>query len=1196
MAIYFRILKLNKRTLVLFALFCLLCHSGVQAQVTYNKRAGGPIGEGPKVGDFNSPAGLDNVEFSTGTVNVNIPLYEIKVHDIRVPVSISYSALGIKVGQEAGPAGMGWELNAGGKINLQVNGLEDNANTSNSIRSTSDFILNPDNNINDRNKLREVVLGNYDHAHDVFSYTLPTSGGKFTRNGLTFPYDPTFKYDYQTNRIVTCDGLKYDFSLGDKIIVYKRKFYQQKYDGSMNMEPVPFYAQWVKDMKTYGSDHNLSQIISSKFKDTVKFDYETISSAYYTFGIPAKTRMTTTETMSLNRKVAKKADGTWTDPDGQFYFYGEPVIGQTKIETVDHRRIKNITYATGKVVFSYSVNDVLGRDVLTTVTIYQKVAGADKLLKRYAFNYDGDVRYGHYLDHIEVLAAGGARAGKWKFSYYGTTVPFEMGKLPVVPNSESKAQDRWGFYNGHTENVTLLEQADSLISLRDIPHLVACYPNYPGSPASIFGYKRGENVAFYSPNNQNIKQQPFAKREFNFSQAIKGTLQSVTTPTGESVNYEYEPHKYQVEGWGGSYPYQRYNRIYEGGGIRVKSILRRDGIMFSGQTLSKKIYTYGVGGPAYTSTTESGYGIVNVPGVIMSVVYKYADGTSTHSVENLQYLSHPVNDLTLYKGSYAYYPSVTESIMNGARTSGQTVYYYSAEGVETGPWNRTVAGSLTQLNMPEFYTNQGIKKDLSAGVPGRVIEYAGTRTGGMKVRETANAMTDFPAPATSPKLYSYFGGVRGMLIGQYSGTFYMCVPVVVIGKRTSWECGNIATIPDMDPTGYKDFGPESNDNYYPGKYYGSTVELSALSNVFKLTGTTTTSYDLAGINPTVNSTYYYYDNILHMQPTRIVSLNSNGDSTMQRIRYAQDFLANTVDGVSLLRGANRVSEQVEGLSMVKKAGAYQITAGIKNTFRASYNQVVNDKTYRFNTFGKPVPLANYSETDSRYELESSYDVYDEMGNLALFSNVNSPKTAVFWGYNQQYPVAKIVNAPSTYDIGYTNFEMENIPAIDGKGYWKGYWLFSGTPVIDLTSPSADHVYPLTGKPVTKTYYTAGKKYILAYWYKSGSAVTVSGGTIGAETIKNTKGNWVFAEREITVSGTLTISGTGFIDELRFYPADAQMSSYTYNRGVGISGSLDAKGQSGAYEYDNEQRLRYIRDQQGNIVKAYDYNIGNRYKQ
>src|SRR5882757_10686882 len=47
----------------------------------------------------------------TGVPNINIPLYELKGRSISVPVSLSYHASGIKVGEVAPSVGLGWSLN-----------------------------------------------------------------------------------------------------------------------------------------------------------------------------------------------------------------------------------------------------------------------------------------------------------------------------------------------------------------------------------------------------------------------------------------------------------------------------------------------------------------------------------------------------------------------------------------------------------------------------------------------------------------------------------------------------------------------------------------------------------------------------------------------------------------------------------------------------------------------------------------------------------------------------------------------------------------------------------------------------------------------------------------------------------------------------------------------------------------------------
>ena len=61
----------------------------------------------------------------TGIPSVNIPLYEIKVRDITVPITLSYHAGGNRVDEEASWVGLGWSLNAGGAIGCTIRGKED---------------------------------------------------------------------------------------------------------------------------------------------------------------------------------------------------------------------------------------------------------------------------------------------------------------------------------------------------------------------------------------------------------------------------------------------------------------------------------------------------------------------------------------------------------------------------------------------------------------------------------------------------------------------------------------------------------------------------------------------------------------------------------------------------------------------------------------------------------------------------------------------------------------------------------------------------------------------------------------------------------------------------------------------------------------------------------------------------------------
>src|ERR1700733_6466416 len=61
----------------------------------------------------------------TGTADVTVPIYTIKLRGLDVPISISYHTGGIKLKEEASWVGLGWALNAGGMVSRTVMDLDD---------------------------------------------------------------------------------------------------------------------------------------------------------------------------------------------------------------------------------------------------------------------------------------------------------------------------------------------------------------------------------------------------------------------------------------------------------------------------------------------------------------------------------------------------------------------------------------------------------------------------------------------------------------------------------------------------------------------------------------------------------------------------------------------------------------------------------------------------------------------------------------------------------------------------------------------------------------------------------------------------------------------------------------------------------------------------------------------------------------
>jgi len=75
---------------------------------------------------------------------------------------------------------------------------------------------------------------------------------------------------------------------------------------------------------------------------------------------------------------------------------------------------------------------------------------------------------------------------------------------------------------------------------------------------------------------------------------------------------------------------------------------------------------------------------------------------------------------------------------------------------------------------------------------------------------------------------------------------------------------------------------------------------------------------------------------------------------------------------------------------------------------------------------------------------------------------------------------------------------------------------------------------------------------------------------------------------ITSNSTLSIGSSIItsIDELRLFPTDAQMSTFTYDPLVGMTSQTDPNGITTYYKYDSFGRLEYVKDNNRNgMVEA-----------
>lgn len=315
------------------------------------------------------------------------------------------------------------------------------------------------------------------------------------------------------------------------------------------------------------------------------------------------------------------------------------------------------------------------------------------------------------------------------------------------------------------------------------------------------------------------------------------------------------------------------------------------------------------------------------------------------------------------------------------------------------------------------------------------------------------------------------------------------------------------------------------------------------------------------------TTTYSYGNYAHKQVTKITSANTKNETVETIFRYPHEVAAQTVPPLTTIQQtllANMITANMLNKVIEKEERLNSTLMTLVHTEYAAFGANHYYPAY-INTTLKTNPS----------EREVTFNSYDGQGNITKYTGRDGVEASFIWDYNLRYPVAKIAGASSA-DCAYSSFEA------DGTGNWT----FTGKPALEQNPPTGKKVYNPSLGQLTKTVITAGV-YTVSYWSKNGQR-TVNGTTAVVGRIAN---GWTYYEHKVTLAanGTVTVSGSGVIDELRLYPASALMSTYTYDNLVGITSQCDHNNRISYYEYDGSQRLSLVRDQDRKILKKICYN-------
>lgn len=1039
------------------------------------------------------------VNRSTGVPSISIPIHEIKVGPISVPIGLSYHAGGIKVDEKASWVGLGWNLSAGGMISRVVKGHPDEHEHGHLNRGIPSSI-NPLT-IDDYEDVAYMNEGFFDTEPDMFNYNFNGVSGKFyfknsdtiitlPSNDLKIEYENTGYSSITAFKVTTPDGTIYEFDL------YENVTYRTKID--------LFYTAgqtyWTASSAWY-----LTKIKSEVYNDSVMFTYNEVA-------------VTDDERFPVQSETIKLIEG------GSGYTYTTEGLKEETGYPNSYSGIRfldEITYSTGKVEF-ISASDRTNYDSkeprLTSVKIY---GFDDELLRTFKLDNDqyftstgGDETRFNYrlkLDSVWVEANGGAKKPAHKFTYL-------TSGYQALPPRYDTSQDYWGYNNGEP-NTSLIPEID-------------------------YGDVSPYDYVFGSGNDLDPVE----------SRMKAGIINTITYPTDGYTQFEFEANDIREDGVN-----------VEVGGLRVKSI---KSYSESGQLATQKHFIYK--DIANTAASSGVYNANYTPNPLsylgqMETRSKGIDGNGTCYLISDYYVSvtsRPKNMVGYPCGDIVTYKYVTEIFESTQSDYGKSVYEYDTY----------LDGTFSFLN--------GFTIDKSQ-LRGQLRQETHYDEYGNKVKKKSFEYSTDEIDA-----------VKGYKIGKL---FEMLVP------NNCWECsgtpGDVCILSSIE-------------NMYLDNSYWERSYWKHLDNEIEIT------YGTDG-DSLIVVTDYEYNGTDHQQITNQTVNNSDGNQFESKIKYPLDYAEASRSAVlNTMISRNILSSPIEQIYSVDtdvvnaKATEYQIDATL--------DLVLPKAQYVLET---TAPIGSFTEssngtTFTSYSKWADFTDYDSVGNLSSYSREKDICTSFLWGYNSTLPIAKVSNAISN-EIFYSSFEEEveidgwpdNTSLVDNKKH-------SGTYSIKSTNTNYLSGEIFHGLPKIFIDYSQTTKYRFSGWvYSEGPSVEIhalyynAAGTYlnGANISTTATKRWVYLEKEIDIPTTAkqlrvrldnnqwtagTSDGIVYYDDIRLYPVDAEMTTYTHTPWIGITSVSDQNDQTIHYEYDEFGRLEEIKDADNNTVQENKYNYAN----
>ncbi len=1117
--------------------------------------------------------GNTDINYHLGRPNIAIPIYSHQGREMSLPISLSYSAGGIKTQQMASNVGLGWTLIAGGAItriklgmadddlealpnwpgNADIQGLIDHADS----LTIGPGHLAPTTIVNRLLDLQDdIAINSGDGQADV--YSLNTSTGLSTQiywdyktNKAYSTDDPTLKISAtidQSGRpiswlVIDASGTKYLFNVAEST--------RYSYTVDANEFTSNFTSTWF-----------LASITSPNEKDVYQFNYDVKNPADSTSYWQEEEELLTVTSVT-NRPYAS---GHTLTGGGQAcpVLPGNPIWSVPSDYTIQQNPLLSITW-NGQIisVFGYSGNrlDLPDGQKITGISISEDNENVKDIGLYYSHFGDTngsevDVRL--KLDSIDFQGQYGigqdslAERQVWKFEY---------NNPDLVPSRGTNGVDYWGYYNGRDNSTTLV-------------------------PSASWG-----GIDFSGAN-----------RSADITKSVYGTLTKLHFPTGGFNEFHYEAHdQIQVS--------ESIVTNYSSLGSLVAGIDTNDPYDFcftspssTPKAISGTITVDNESKNLRLSVTGGSSTIVEDEYVLLYLFpetttwdHCYADSLANSGAAIRQYVGQQTIDFpldTMANGSYRYL------MYNSFTGSNAQLSYGQLDTITNSNVSNTIGGlRIGKIESKQADGTVSLTREFeyAEGVEQRALDFIDLKT----TRQSDAQVNDF----TCQTFHRYSNNLNtdngkdvtyGRVIEKLTSngvdngyTEYKFIAGSSITGRKPIHTGGQLQGKLIEEKVYdvNDVLLKKTENFYSSqRLSGNVAGIDRVKNLFFEEVETVIGLRIKDISDGATQSYFYYPNqefapwpqacvsnicefgtwtkhniSLYSLDAYFAKLDSsvvteyfNGQAMVSEVSYTYDQTKHfqlTEQKVADSEGGIRSTKNFYPDDILSET--FLTGAQIESSEFAAIDSMKSDKQHRINTV---IQTEQYVDSVLLSVSRNNFQVFN--GNYPLMKSVETAKDALANSFEQRIEVV-------SYDSDNNPTEIKQVGGTSKSFVW-GY--NAALPVVQADNIS----YAALQTAVT--------------WAVTNMANKPSG-VSSLETLLDYLGEMQNASQ--------VNAWVNFNNKLREHPnitASVMLTTMAFNAMKAMLAQTDSNGQQTLFEYDTMGRLMRVIDQDGNVVKTYKYNL------